>query len=359
MTRKLRATHPPQKAKAPWLRLTLGSASWRLQRRALPVGGVLLFLLLAVMVVSVGYGDYWISPVNVFKATLGIDTGNGDHALVVRLFRWPRILVAALVGAALALSGAILQGITRNPLADPGILGINSGAALAAVLLLTFLQGAPLEVLPLAALAGGLGAAALIYLLAWRGGSSALRLILVGIGVAAVSSALVNLMLVFGDVRDVQQALVWLAGSVYGKSWEHVGIMLMCCLLLMPPCFVLARSLNALALGDSNAAGLGVRLEPTRLMLTLLSVALAATAVSVAGTIGFVGLVAPHIARRLVGPHHEGLIPTALLCGALLVVAADLVGRSVLAPTQLPAGLITALIGGPYFIWLLARTRSL
>ena len=345
--------------KGTWRTVRLGRrVSFRLDRRALPVLLALLLLLLAAVILSVSCGEYRIAPLDVVRATFGLETGNDDYRLVVRLFRLPRIVLAALVGAALAVSGAILQGVTRNPLADPGILGISSGAALAAVSLLVYFTAAPALLLPWAAFGGALLSAALIYLLAWRGGSSPLRLILIGIGFAAAAQALTTLLVVFGEINDVQRALVWLSGSVYGRGWAEVRVLALSLAVLLPLTFLSARQLNTLSLGDESATGLGVGLERTRAFLILLSVALAAGAVAAAGTVGFVGLVAPHITRRLVGPGHEGLLPASALTGALLVVLADLVGRTVIAPSQLPAGLVTAVIGAPYFMYLLWRYRD-
>ena len=245
-----------------WHTVRLGQwVSFRLDRRALPVLLVLLFLLVGVAVLSVSYGEYRIAPLDVVRATLGLETGNEDHRLVVRLFRLPRIVLAALVGAALAVSGAILQGITHNPLADPGILGISSGAALAAVSLLIYFTAAPALLLPWAAFGGALLTAALIYLLAWRGGSSPLRLILIGIGFAAAAQALTTLLVVFGDISEVQRAFVWLSGSVYGRGWAEVRVLALWLAVLLPLTFLSARQLNTLSLGDESATGLGVGLE--------------------------------------------------------------------------------------------------
>lgn len=342
-----------------WHTLRLGGwLSFRLDKRVLPVLLVMLLLLLALVVLSVSYGEYRIAPLDVVRATLGLETGNDDHRLVVRLFRLPRIVLAVLVGAALAVSGAMLQGLTRNALADPGILGISNGAALAAVALFIYFTNVPISLLPWAAFGGALVTAALIYLLAWRGGSSPLRLILIGIGFAALAQALTTLMVVFGDINDVQRAYVWLAGSVYGRGWEHVRVMALWLSVLMPAALLSSRQLDVLALGEESAVSLGARLERARALLITLSVALAAGAVAVAGTIGFVGLVAPHVTRRLVGPGHGGLLPCAALTGALLVVAADFVGRTIIAPSQIPAGIVTAMIGAPYFMYLLWRYRE-
>ncbi|MCA9912369.1 MAG: iron ABC transporter permease, partial [Anaerolineae bacterium] len=278
--------------------------------------------------------------------------------LVVYTFRLPRILTAFLVGAALATSGAIMQGITRNPLAEPGILGVSAGAGLAAVAIIVWFKEVPLALLPWVAFGGALLTALAIYTLSWKnGGSTPVRLILIGVAFAAVLGSLTTFMLVFGDINDVQQAYVWLAGSVYGRNWEHVQTLGLWLLVLLPIAVFSARQLNTLALGDEIARGLGTPVEVQRVLLLIISVALAAAAVAVSGTIGFVGLVAPHIPRRLVGPSHEGLIPITALFGGGLLVLADFIGRWVISPSELPIGIVTALIGAPYFMFLLFRYR--
>ncbi len=339
-----------------WYTLRGGGASFKLDKRVLPVFTILLLLGLGVLVTSVSYGQFDITPLEVLQTILGIETDDSRHELVVWTFRMPRILVAFMVGAALAVSGTILQGITRNPLADPGILGVTSGASLAAVATIVWFD-VPISWLPFAAFAGALVMAILIYWLAWNGGSSPVRLILVGVGLSAVAGALTNLMIVFGEINQVQQATIWLAGSVYGRDWEHVQTITLWLAILLPITLVFARQLNTLGLGDDLARGLGLRVELQRVALLILSVALAAIAVSVAGTVGFVGLVAPHITRRLVGSTHEGLIPTAALFGGVLLIFADLIGRWVIAPSELPVGIIAAIIGAPYFAYLLYQTR--
>jgi iron complex transport system permease protein len=343
--------------KSSWRTLRAGRVSFKLDRRTVPVFIVLLLLGGAVLVTSISYGAFDITPLQVLQTILGIDTGDNRHELVVWTFRMPRILVAFMVGAALAVSGTILQGITRNPLADPGILGVTSGASLAAVATIVWFD-LPLSLLPFAAFAGALVMALLIFVLAWKGGSAPVRLILVGVGLSAVAAALVNLMIVFGEINQVQQATIWLAGSVYGRNWQHVQTIALWLVVLLPITLLLARQLNTLGLGDDLAQGLGLRVELQRVLLLVLSVALAAIAVSVAGTVGFVGLVAPHITRRLVGPAHEGLMPTAALLGGVLLMFADLVGRWVIAPSELPVGIIAAIIGAPYFAYLLYQTRN-
>ena len=336
--------------------------SLKVDRRAPLVALAIMAVTLVVLVVSISYGEYDITPWEVVQTITG--TLSDDHPdarnfnLVVHTFRLPRILTAFLVGAALATSGAIMQGITRNPLAEPGILGVSAGAGLAAVSIIVWFDDVSLSLLPWAAFGGALATAIAIYLLSWkRGSSTPVRLILIGVAFAAVLGSLTTFMLVFGDINDVQQAYVWLAGSVYGRNWEHVHTLGAWLLVLLPLAILSARQLNTLGLGDEIARGLGTRVEFQRVFLLVISVALAAAAVAVAGTIGFVGLVAPHITRRLVGPSHEGLIPITALFGGGLLVLADLIGRWIIAPSELPIGIVTALIGAPYFMYLLYRYR--
>lgn len=344
------------------LRTTRFPFSYRFDRRVPLVALAILAFTALVLVVSVSYGEYDISPVEVVQTIFGtLDKEHPDYRnfnLVVHTFRLPRILTAFLVGAALAVSGTIMQGITRNPLADPYLLGVSGGAGLAAVSLIVWLKNVPLTWLPLAAFGGALLTAFVIYILAWKQGSSApVRLILIGIAVGAVISAITSMMLLFGEINDVQQAYVWLTGSVYGRNWEHVRSLAGWLLVFLPVAFLMARSLNILNLGDEIARSLGMRVEWQRGLLLVVSVALAAVAVAVAGTISFVGLVAPHITRRLVGPSHEGLLPVSALMGGALLVLADLIGRWIISPAELPVGIVIALIGAPYFMFLLYRYR--
>lgn len=354
-----------QKVKAPWYTLRAGKLplSYRLDRRALPVGAVLLVFTFAVLVMSISYGAYDISPLEVTQTLFGVlDAQHPQYSnfqLVVFTFRLPRILVAFLVGAALSVSGALMQGVTRNPLAEPYLLGVSGGAAVVAVALIVWVPDVPLSWLPWGTFGGGLFAAALIYALAWKHGtSSPLRLILIGVALASVVQALTTVMLLFGNINQVQQAYVWMAGSVYGSNWTHVRTLGAWLLVLLPLAFMFARALNTLNLGDDTAKGLGLRVEWQRGVLLALSVALAAGAVAVSGTIGFVGLVAPHISRRLVGASHEGLLPISALFGGALLVLADLIGRWVISPSELPIGVVTAVIGAPYFLFLLYRARK-
>ncbi|TVQ12825.1 MAG: iron ABC transporter permease [Leptolyngbya sp. DLM2.Bin27] len=338
----------------PWLsiRPRRFPLSFRVDRRVPLVLAWLVAIALLSLTFNVSQGEYSVPPLEVVKTILGF-SANPDYVFVVNTLRLPRALVALLVGMGLATAGAILQGITRNPLAAPEIIGINSGASLVAVAFIVLLPGLPVGWLPIAAFLGGLGVAIAIYLLAWNDGSSPMRLILVGIGLTSLTGAFTSLMITFGNIYDVSQALVWLTGSVYGRSWEHLWPLLPWLVIFLPLTLVLARDLDTLNLGDNLAQGLGSRVEYTRSLLLLCTVALAGAAVATAGTIGFVGLMAPHLARHLVGPSHAGLIPAAALTGACIVELADIVGRLAFAPIELPCGVITAVIGAPYFLWLL------
>ena len=332
--------------------------SFHLDRRVPVILLVLTLVTLVAMVLSVGYGEYPISPVDVVKTLLGIPTANGDYAFIINTLRLPRTIVAFLVGLGLAIAGTITQGITRNPLAAPGIIGVNAGATLAAVSLIILLPNAPVSLLPFAAFGGALAIAILIYLLAWQGGSSPVRLILVGIGFSLIASALTDIMITFGEINTVSQALVWLAGSVYGRSWSQVMALLPWIVIFGLMALLLTRELNTLNLGDEVARGLGSRVEWQRGLLLLTGVALAGASVATAGAVGFVGLMSPHLGRQLVGASHEGLLPVSAMMGGMLVVIADLLGRILFAPLELPCGIITAAIGAPYFVYLLTSQRK-
>ncbi len=284
-------------------------------------------------------------------------TGAGSqmHRFILLDLRLPRILVAALAGACLATSGLLLQGVVRNPLAAPELVGVMTGAGVGAMILLLAVPGAPTSLVPIAAFAGAVVAFAIVYAAAWRDGVSPERLALVGIGVSALGAAIINVLVVRSDMR-IAQALVWLSGSTYAQGWPDLQALGLWALVLLPVAWLTARHLDLLGLGDATATGLGLPVERSRLLQLGLAVALAAAAVSTVGTVGFVGLVAPHAARLLVGGRHRRVIPVALLLGAILLVSADLIGRVVLAPKQIPSGLVAAVLGAPYFVWLLRRT---
>jgi iron complex transport system permease protein len=320
-----------------------------------------LLVLSAIAVISllfnISQGEYLVPPLAVVKTLLGF-RDNADYAFIIQTLRLPRALVALMVGMGLAVAGTILQGLTRNPLADPSIIGINSGASLLAVTLIVLQPESPPFFLPVAAFGGSLAAAIAIYALAWNEGSSPVRLILVGIGLTALTGALTSLMITFGNIDNVSQALVWLTGSVYGRGWPQLSPLLPWLAVFIPLATLGARELDLLNLGDYIARGVGSQVEWMRGLLLVCAVALAGAAVATAGNIGFVGLMSPHLARQLVGPSHGGLIPVAALIGACMVELADLTGRLLFAPIEIPCGVITAIIGAPYFLWLLYRNRN-
>jgi iron complex transport system permease protein len=325
--------------------------SFRIATGSLITLGIATAAAVALFLFGVGSGAFPLTPTDVLAALAG--TGDQAHQFVVWSLRLPRLLVALEVGAALALSGAILQTMTRNPLVAPDIIGVNSGAAIAAVAI--FVLGGSLELVAAAAFAGGLLAALLVYVLAWRSGLSRYRLVLVGIGVGAIGAAGIQFLLTRGEISDVQRATVWLTGSLYGTGWAEVALLSAALAVLLPLAFVVARRLSALQLGDDLAASLGLPLERSRLMLVVVAVGLAAINVAVAGPIAFVAFIAPHLARRISRGSGVGVFPAAAAIGALLLIAADLAARRLLDPTELPAGIFTILFGGPYFVWLLRR----
>lgn len=331
-------------------------------RKPMLVMTILCILIVLCFFISLHTGYIKITPFDVIKTLVGHGTVHNE--LVLLEFRLPRMVIACLIGAGLAISGAILQGVSQNGLADPGILGINSGAGLAVVFFLFFFQGSTsslglwsIMVMPVAALVGGLVAAFLIYILAWKKGVTPTRLILVGIGVnAAFGAALIILQLKM-DPRDFTQATIWLSGSIWGTSWKFVWAILPWIFLLLPYTIYKARYLNVLNLGDHIAIGLGAAVEKERRTLLILAVALAGSCVAVGGGIAFLGLVAPHLARRLVGPKHQVLLPTTALMGALLLLIADAIGRNLLSPSEIPVGLVVSALGAPYFIYLLIKVN--
>ena len=271
--------------------------------------------------------------------------------------RAPRVLAAVTAGAALALAGCLTQAVSCNPLADPGLLGITGGAGLGAVLVVTSVAATTVGML-VAAVVGALGAFALVYLLSWRGGLSADRFLLIGIGISSAAVALTSFVLLRASPFDTPKIYTWLSGTTYGRIWEQVVPLAVVLALALPVVLLRARELDLLTLDEDTPRLLGVRLERSRLLILAVAAVLAAFSVVAVGVIGFVGLVAPHAARALVGARHARVVPVAVLLGAVMVGAADAVGRTVIAPAQLPAGLVVALLGAPYFVWLLWRSRA-
>lgn len=311
-----------------------------------------------VFCVSIGVGDFPIGLPQVIRTLLG--RGEQVDEFVIMDLRMPRALAGLVVGIALGVSGAITQSIARNPLASPDVLGITSGASAVAVFLVTVSGGAAAAVtdtvgLSAAALVGGLTTGLLVYFLAWRRGIDGFRLILIGISVTAVMEALTTWLLVTADIRDVAQAQAWLVGSLDNRSWGEVEVALWGTLVLLVVVAAVAFQFKPMHFGDEVAAGLGVRYTAVRAVLLLCAVLLAGVAVSAAGPVPFVALVAPQVAMRLARCPTPPMVASGLV-GALLLIGSDLVARAVL-PVSLPVGVVTAAIGGPFLVYLLVRAN--
>lgn len=319
---------------------------------------VLIAALALACLAALAFGDQRISPDQIRIALVRPGEGPAHIEIILWSLRLPRMAMAVLVGAALAVGGAVTQAIMRNPLAEPGLLGINAGAALAAVLVIVELRSVPDSALPWLTFAGALAMSVAIYALAWRQGTTALRVILVGVGLSALAGAGASFVTTFGETTAVQRALIWLAGSLQDSRWDKVGLLAAWLVLPMALVWLAAREHDLIAFGDPVARGLGQRVDRLRALMILATAALSGAAVAASGLIAFVGLAAPHVARRFVGHRHALLIPASALCGAILVVAADVVARRLMPPAQIPVGLMTGMLGAPFFGWLLWRTRG-
>ncbi len=303
------------------------------------------------MLLSAAKGSVEIPTAEIFSALGG---AHGTvHEQILWNIRLPRTIVAALVGINLSLSGAILQAILRNPLADPHIIGISSGAGLAGIFIMLLVPGAAWLVTP-AAFGGAMGAAVLIYILAWKDGIRPTRIILAGVAVSAFLGAGISAMMILYSDR-VHSALMWMVGGLSARSWPHVEMLLpytVCAGLLA---LFSAQRLNILQLGDDMARGVGLAVERTRIFLTAVAALLAASAVSVVGLLGFVGLIVPHAARLLIGSDYRFLLPAASLLGVAVLTLSDTAARLMFAPLELPVGIIMAVLGAPFFLYLLRR----
>ena len=332
--------------------------SLRLDARPLAVAGLLTALAIAVLVLSVAVGEFSI-PLPDVVASLA---GAGDRAtdFIVLDLRLPRAVTALLAGVAFGVSGAAFQDVTRNPLVAPDIVGVAGGASLAAVALIVLGATDGAVSVPLAALAGALVSGTVLYALAWRGGVQGYRVVLVGIGLAAFANAGISYVLTQGRIFEVSQAYVWLVGSLNGRGWEDVWPLAVALGVLLPMMLGLGARGDVLALGDEVARSLGLAVERTRMLLLATAVVLTGVAVSSAGPIGFVAFISPHIARRLARPARVGdLLLTSAACGAVLVLVADLIGRMLFSPTEIPVGIVTSVIAAPYFLALLRRAHRI
>lgn len=321
-------------------------------RRVLIVGAAV--LLVAVAFVSLLLGDAKLLAGDLLNWLTGQAGPVTEFVLNTRM---PRVLAAILAGAALAVAGAVVQAVSRNPLAEPALLGVTGGAGVGAVLIITVAPLASFWAVTAGGLLGAVAAAVIVFGLAARGGFAQSRLILIGIGVSAAAGAIVSMLIISTDPYNGAKALTWMAGSTYGRTLPQLIPVLIAIIVATPLLVRARRDLDVLAQDDDTPRILGVPLGRTRLGMLSVAVVLTATAVAAVGVIGFVGLVAPHAARALVGGRHALVLPMSALLGALLVCVADTLGRTVIAPGQLPAGLLTAVVGAPYFVWLLWRSR--
>jgi iron complex transport system permease protein len=331
-----------------------GGLSLLLHRRTAAVAAALTLVLAVVAVAAICVGERTVSPVEVLRVALGRPS---PDRLAIELLRLPRVAVGMAVGFALGVAGALIQTVGRNPLASPDVIGVSQGAAALTVgLLVTGVVDSPFAI-PLVSVTGGFATAAVVYVVAWRRGLHAQRFVLIGIGISIALSSLTHLFLIGADIVQALHAKVWLTGSLKGRGWDEARPLLMVLLVTAPALMWASRAQRGMSFDDSTAAALGSRLGRQRLGLAVLGVGLASVATGAAGSVNFVALVAPQVAARLTRGTHTPLL-CAGLTGAVLVVAADIAARMLLAPVQLPVGVITAMIGAPYLMWLLIRSRA-
>jgi iron complex transport system permease protein len=319
---------------------------------------ILFILLLTTIITGMGLGYASLSYDRLLPVVLGQGTFKEDFILYS--IRLPRIIITILAGMALALSGAILQGITRNDLADPGIIGINSGAGAAIAVFFLYFPvdaGSFIYMLPLVAFAGALLTAVLIYAFSYSrtAGMQPVKLVLTGVGFSMALSGLMIVLISSADRQKVDFIAKWLSGNIWGADWPFIWAIFPWAAILIPFSLYKANRLNLLGMSEAVPIGLGVSVEKERIILLLTAIALAASAVSVTGGIAFVGLMAPHIARALVGPRNQLFLPVAIMIGAFLLLLADTIGRNIIEPEGIPAGIMIALIGAPYFMYLLLK----
>ncbi|CAL9396481.1 hypothetical protein C1708_25615 [Streptomyces sp. DH-12] len=330
-----------------------GGLSVRLDVRALTVVVLLMLLALGASVLLIGTGDFPMSASDVLAALVG--QGDEGQEFIVTELRLPRVLVGLLVGASLGIGGALFQSISRNPLGSPDILGLGQGATAGALTVIVLFSGSANQV-ALGALAGGLLTGTAIYVLAWKRGVHGYRLVLVGIGVAAVVTAVNGYLLTKSDIVDAARAVVWMTGSLDGRDWDQVWPLLALCAVLVPVVLANSRALRMTEMGDDVSNALGVRVERLRLVLMLSAVLLTASATAAAGPVSFVALTAPQLARRLTRSPGPNLVAS-MCMGAALLVLADFVSQRAFGADQLPVGVVTGVLGGVYLLWLLVTER--
>jgi iron complex transport system permease protein len=331
--------------------------SYFIERRAVVWSALLFIALLMLACISAGVGSLWIPPLEVLQGIFGY--GEDTTRTVLYSFRLPRAAMSVVAGASLAAAGALLQSISRNPLASPDMIGITGGAAAAGVAFLVLSAGgAGIVWLSVSSIAGAIGIALLLFALAWKGGISPMRLVLIGVALQMAASSMSSFLIILSPHYLANQAFTWLTGSVYGSSWNNVTALLPWAIGLGLLAWMLARKVNVHELGEDVATGVGARIMRERTSILLVSAALAGAAVSQVGAIGFIGLMAPHMARRLVGPAFGAVLPVSACIGAMLLLIADTLGRSAFPPNDIPAGVFTAAVGAPFFIYLLITHRK-
>lgn len=321
----------------------------------------LIVLLLLACAWSMTSGEYKMSMGDFFKTLLG--QGNYTDSLILLDFRLPRMLITILAGIALAMSGAVIQSVTRNPLAEPGILGINAGSGFAIALFIVIGQVNAdnfVYVLPIISMIGGVGTALLIFTFSYNKGEgiTPASMVLIGVGLAtALSGGSLTLMSKF-DKDQSEFIASWLAGNIWGDEWSFVIAFVPWLIIITPFLLMKSNVLNLLNVHEHIAQGVGVKVSTERIVLLILAVILSSAAVSVAGAIGFIGLMGPHIAKSIVGPRHQLFLPISIVLGALLLVVSDTIGQVILQPSGIPAGIIVAIIGAPYFLFLMYKSKT-
>ncbi|WP_328540977.1 FecCD family ABC transporter permease [Streptomyces sp. NBC_00344] len=333
---------------------TPGGLSLRVDIRAVVVALLLAVVALASGVVLIGSGDYPIAPGDVVRTLFG--GGTAGQEFIVNDLRLPRALVGLFVGAALGIGGAVFQSISRNPLGSPDVIGFGQGASVGALTVIVLFHGGATAVAG-GAVVGGLVTGVAVYTLAWKRGVHGYRLVLVGIGAAAMLTACNSYLLTKADLVDATRAVVWMTGSLDGRDWGQFRPLLVTCVVLVPVVLGYGRNLRMLDMGDDAAHALGVRVERTRLLLVLAAVLLTAVATAAAGPIAFVALSAPQLARRLTRSPGANLLPSAFM-GATLLLVADWIAQRAFGDRQLPVGVVTGVIGGCYLLWLLVSERK-
>ena len=310
-----------------------------------------LSLMVLLFGLSIRLGTYTLSFEEIWAAFQPDD----KNYFTLMEYRLPRAVLAILLGGALAISGVLVQSVVRNPLASPDILGINNAAGLIAVSVLMFLPNLAFYWMPIFAFLGGVLSFVILWIVCGFN-FRPIKMAIIGVALSALWAAISHYLMLTNPV-EINTAMLWLTGSLWGRSWSYLNVVLPWLVVLLPLPFIFCRDLDTLGLGENKASTLGVTVNKVQISVLVLAVALSTTAVAICGPIAFLGLVAPHLARRLVGGRHRTLLPAALIIGALLLQLSDILARVIDPPTELPAGILTAIIGAPYFFYLLMRTK--